>query len=279
MNVAVGVVLVLGSWVSVDLGVDEGPQSDRSPAQAERSVPNADTPQPLPDETRPQRGAAPTEQQAYRRPQYMPVAPTDISAENAGGYPFLTPTEQPQQAIPGAYERQPTPSPPTAMDQFMRRPTRPMSSMEARRQLHYGRADHYGRQAYRSYVDYRIQQTQFRTADYQSPSSVAVRAAAARSRKPFTAIRQSPAISPYLNMFRLDDTDGIANNYSTLVRPEVRQLDTNVRYGGNIRSLENRNILQGAAIGQIGNATRSLQGRPSQDYYMNLSTFYPGFQR
>ena len=165
----------------------------------------------------------------------------------------------------------------------MRRPALPTSSSQVRRQLHYGRAERYGRQAQaqppRSYVDYRIQQTQYRTSEYYAPSPRAVRAAVVQSRKPFTTIKRSPAVSPYMNLFRVDNEAGAIDNYTTLVRPEVRQINTNVRYGGEIRSLENRNILQGAAIGRIGNATRLLEGRPSQDYYMNLSTFFPGFQQ
>jgi hypothetical protein len=45
--------------------------------------------------------------------------------------------------------------------------------------------------------------------------------------KPFTGFSQGPAISPYLNLFRVDNNGFQGFNYSTLVAPELRQQQIN----------------------------------------------------
>jgi len=291
MNVALGVTLLLGGLVSADIRLVADTQSSLRVADSgsvaansrePRSMPSEDTDadsEEMPRAERSQRRSSSAEE-AYQQPRLMPVAPTDISAQNAGGYPLLTPTEQPQVAIPRSYVAQPA-AMPTQSGGLMRRTAMPTAPSDVRRERHYGQADRYGRQPQDvgSYVEHRIAQTESQALEYYAPSPSAVRAAVVRSRKPFTNVRQSPAISPYLNLYRLDNEGGTIDNYATLVRPEVRQLDTNGRFGGEIRSLENRNIIQGAAIGRLSSTTRRMQGRPSRDYYMNLLNFFPGYQR
>ncbi len=45
--------------------------------------------------------------------------------------------------------------------------------------------------------------------------------------KPFTGFSQGPAVSPYLNLFRVDQNGFQGFNYSTLVQPELRQQQLN----------------------------------------------------
>jgi hypothetical protein len=317
MNVAVGIVVMLSCWAPADIMLIykakhqrpatkiERPatQIERLATQIERPATQIERPatkierlatqterlsadagvaeeQPQePPVVPPRRIAPPAEQRTYRQ-QYMPLAPTEISAGEAGGYPFLTPTERPPVVGPSRYATRPTVAP-QAGAAPLRRSAPPMSATEARRLAHYGRSGRYGQQIQppRSYVDYRIEQTQFRTAESYRTSPASARAQLAQSRKPFTNFKRGPAISPYLNLFRLDTEGGTLDNYSTLVRPEFVQRKTNVRVGGDIRTLASKGYLQNAAIRQIGNEARALEGRPSQDYYMNLLGFYPGFSR
>jgi hypothetical protein len=282
MNVAVGIVVMLSSWAPADIKLLDQPKDQPPATQTERPSADAGVAEEQsqdPPTVPPRQSAPPAEQPAYRQ-QYMPVAPTDISAGEAGGYPFLTPTERPQVVGPSRYAQRPKAAPQAGAD-FLRRSTPPTSATEARRQAHYGRSGRYSQQIQppRSYVDYRIEQTQFRTAESYRTSPASARAQLAQSRKPFTNYKRGPAISPYLNLFRLDTEGGTIDNYSTLVRPEFAQRNTNSLVGGEIRTLASKGYLQNAAIRQIGNEARALQGRPSQDYYMNLLGFYPGFRR
>jgi hypothetical protein len=45
--------------------------------------------------------------------------------------------------------------------------------------------------------------------------------------KPFTGFSQGPTVSPYLNLFRVDQNGFQGFNYSTLVAPELRQQQIN----------------------------------------------------
>jgi hypothetical protein len=48
-----------------------------------------------------------------------------------------------------------------------------------------------------------------------------------RASKPFTGVGSAPTVSPYLNLFRTDLNSGGNFNYSTLVQPQLQQLQTN----------------------------------------------------
>ena len=95
--------------------------------------------------------------------------------------------------------------------------------------------------------------------------------------KPFEDYRLPDPISPYEKMYRTGATE--ATNYFTLVRPALQQRQANVRFGGQIRGLQGAARQQGSAIQMLNRDTRSLQGRPSLDYYRNYNSFYPGLQR
>jgi hypothetical protein len=51
--------------------------------------------------------------------------------------------------------------------------------------------------------------------------------ASGRSSKPFAGVSSAPTVSPYLNLFRTDLNGGGNFNYSTLVQPQLQQLQTN----------------------------------------------------
>jgi hypothetical protein len=51
--------------------------------------------------------------------------------------------------------------------------------------------------------------------------------ASTSSRKPFSSYSAQPTVSPYLNLFRTDLTDGGNFNYSTLVQPQLQQQQMN----------------------------------------------------
>jgi hypothetical protein len=48
-----------------------------------------------------------------------------------------------------------------------------------------------------------------------------------RASKPFSGVSSAPTVSPYLNLFRTDLNGGGNFNYSTLVQPQLQQLQTN----------------------------------------------------
>jgi len=68
--------------------------------------------------------------------------------------------------------------------------------------------------------------------------------------KPFSGFSQGPAISPYLNLFRVDQNGFQGFNYSTLVQPQLQQQQTN-------QQLERQNLT----------TTRRLQAISAQADY------------
>lgn len=96
--------------------------------------------------------------------------------------------------------------------------------------------------------------------------------------KPFADYRPSPALSPYLNLFRTDDGLGTVDNYYTLVKPLVDQKAATRQLGGSLQSLQDRSRLQGAALRALGTETRQLQGITTPQFYMNYGEYYPGIR-
>jgi len=54
--------------------------------------------------------------------------------------------------------------------------------------------------------------------------------APSRSPKPFSSVSSSPAVSPYMNLFREDFDGGGDFNYQTLVRPQLQQQQFNQQF-------------------------------------------------
>ncbi len=90
--------------------------------------------------------------------------------------------------------------------------------------------------------------------------------------KPFSGYRQAPAISPYLNLYRLDTEGNTIDNYYTLVKPSIEQRNSNIRVKGEIQGLQRATRI-------IGGETLRLQGTRNPSYYQNYGRYYPGLER
>jgi len=98
--------------------------------------------------------------------------------------------------------------------------------------------------------------------------------------KPFAQVGTSPAVSPYLNLFR-DDFDGGGDfNYQTLVRPQFQQIATNQQFQRQNNELSQRVqsiSAQGAFQNPAGSETQYPTGHQTTFGY--YGTFYPGMPR
>jgi hypothetical protein len=65
------------------------------------------------------------------------------------------------------------------------------------------------------------------SASAGSGSRLGLGTGGSRASKPFTGVSSAPTVSPYLNLFRTDLNGGGNFNYSTLVQPQLQQLQTN----------------------------------------------------
>ena len=91
--------------------------------------------------------------------------------------------------------------------------------------------------------------------------------------KPFTDIQRTPTISPYLNLTRDDDFNGLPN-YFALVRPQLQQEEINRRQQRSIYSLNNdvRMIESRFAIPPQGDPGIRPTGHAV--YFMNYSHYF-----
>jgi hypothetical protein len=100
------------------------------------------------------------------------------------------------------------------------------------------------------------------------------------SSKPFSQVGTSPAVSPYLNLFR-DDFDGGGDfNYQTLVRPQFQQIATNQQFQRQNNELSQRVqsiSAQSAFQNPAGSETQYPTGHQTAFGY--YGTFYPGMSR
>jgi hypothetical protein len=113
-----------------------------------------------------------------------------------------------------------------------------------------------------------------RTSDaFQRAASRAPQATAAS--KPFSDYRAPSGVSPYMNLFRTDRTDGV-DNYNLLVKPRLDQRRDNQLFGKEIRGLQGASQQHGSALRNLG---RAPQGGNVPGYYRNYGGYYPGLQR
>jgi hypothetical protein len=92
-----------------------------------------------------------------------------------------------------------------------------------------------------------------------------------RTPKPFYSYTPPPTTSPYMNLFR-PTTNGVVDNYSNLVRPQLSQQEENQVFSGQIRGLRTASRLHSSILQQrSGNAGQS----GATDYYMNYGGYYP----
>lgn len=97
--------------------------------------------------------------------------------------------------------------------------------------------------------------------------------------KPFQTVYRDPTISPYLNLYREDETSGSAPNYFAFVRPQIDQIEANRAQQRELHQLR----------GQINNVSTSVVGARYQggqlpstgtpSRYMDTAQFYSGMRR
>jgi len=97
--------------------------------------------------------------------------------------------------------------------------------------------------------------------------------------KPFSNYRRPRGVSPYMNLFRREDTFGEVDPYNQWVKPRVEQGLFNQQVGGQVYGLQGANRLQGMDIRTLGRATQNLQRSGTRPRFMNYGGYYPGLQR
>lgn len=101
-------------------------------------------------------------------------------------------------------------------------------------------------------------------------------AASAMPDKAFAGYRSPSGVSPYMNLFRSGGE--YADNYTSLVRPQVEQRFLNQQFNRDLRGLEGTSRMQNVDLQQLYRANQTLQGVGTPQYYMNYGTYYPGQQ-
>lgn len=92
--------------------------------------------------------------------------------------------------------------------------------------------------------------------------------------KPFSTVQSQPTVSPYLNLFRNDLNGNNSLNYSTLVRPQLQQQQTNDQLER--QNLQNARRLQAIAAQPKSNQQGSKDVYPTghQTAFNYLSHYY-----
>jgi hypothetical protein len=102
---------------------------------------------------------------------------------------------------------------------------------------------------------------------YASPYAASRPAAPELFEKPFANTRSSPAVSPYMNLFRNDTNGGTVNNYNTFVVPQLDQGRFNQRVAGQIGGLRMEGM-RGQGV-NTGTEVPMQQGIVNPQYYLN----------
>ena len=246
MNVAIGAwTLLLGGWTLPGAG-----------------VPDIMPPSPFTPRPAVERGSS------IRRPQARPTDRRALPQRQRGGRSSILPGTgilpgRGQQATASQQSYMPLP------------PTHPAAASEAFPLLPptayspSGRGRSTGQQRYgQPYVSYAARQA----ADRASRGS-------RRTAKPYSNYRPSPAISPYLNLFRFQAGEEFSNvnTYYTQVKPFVDQRFKNTQFGGQISKLKNASRFTSTALRYLGRESRTLQGTALPQYHMNYQGYFPGF--
>ena len=95
--------------------------------------------------------------------------------------------------------------------------------------------------------------------------------------KPFSGYKTPSGISPYLNMYKANQSQ--VENYNTLVLPEVQQRQENRIVGGEIRGLQSSTRVQGRVLQKLGKQNQLQQGTMAPEFFNNYQQFYPLFYR
>ena len=97
--------------------------------------------------------------------------------------------------------------------------------------------------------------------------------------KPFSNFSQGPAVSPYLNLFRVDQNGFKGFNYSTLVQPQLRQQQFNQQQQVQNKQVSGR--LQAISAQADFNSAGSKEEFPTGDQtvFQYTGHYYPQQQR
>jgi hypothetical protein len=228
----------------------------RNDIEAEATVPSADRTTPLlpsPGTTNPARpstmptmpGLQPPGGQQPTRASLMPLVPTEPAPPGALGTPSLLPPTQPMLGEGAGTGMMPMagsgmwgsggasmPMAPT-----YRRPATPSTSLASP-------FNAYERQ--RNEMSSAMSTPQKAFAGYQSASS---------------------GVSPYMNLFRTDTSNGTIDNYTTLVRPALQQQNANQQFGNDIFGLQRNARIQNATLQRGDRYGRTLQGVGTPQFY------------
>jgi hypothetical protein len=101
---------------------------------------------------------------------------------------------------------------------------------------------------------------------FAQPSSVPMQ----ETPKPFESFRHASGVSPWMNLYR--PGGATADNYTSLVRPQLDQRALNQRVSGDIGNLQTTTQRQGQ---QINQDQQILQGTVNQGSVINYQ-YYPG---
>jgi hypothetical protein len=107
--------------------------------------------------------------------------------------------------------------------------------------------------------------------------------------KPFNTYTRAAAYSPYMNLFRTQDTDQGINNYYSYVKPALEQIHKNKQATRAISGLQNSAKYQGLSIQELNQRNQSQQRPgniiPGADVpqrlpatFMNTQRYYPGLR-
>jgi hypothetical protein len=93
--------------------------------------------------------------------------------------------------------------------------------------------------------------------------------------KPFTGFSQGPAVSPYLNLFRVDQNGFQGFNYSTLVAPQLRQQQLNQQQ--QVQNQQTTRRLQAISAQADYNVQGSKEEFPTghQTVFQYMGHYYP----
>jgi hypothetical protein len=91
--------------------------------------------------------------------------------------------------------------------------------------------------------------------------------------KPFQSVQSEPVISPYMNLYRSDDSATSLPNYLTVVRPQLEQQQANRQQVAEIQKLRGQlQNLSGGGVPYSGSMT-------AHAHYMDTAQFYGGTRR
>jgi hypothetical protein len=96
---------------------------------------------------------------------------------------------------------------------------------------------------------------------------------AAANEKAFESYRHQPAVSPWSNLFRTGSNG--ADNYATLVRPELEQRTLNQHFSGQIGNLRSNVWRQGGNLNQLNQDVQIERGLVNPNYFINYYQYYP----